>query len=864
MSEYDTYDHELRKAKISGISIILFLLVIFLLGMGISDAKPPNINRRTAVVIEAYRALSKDCMDGTSKNKIGGVYYGDWNYIASSQAAYEEVRDSLRGWSSNWTKDGKKPRVGCGCNCEYCNATGHGFYTNIEGYGFAAGVGRGGQCKYFAHLILCRAYGETNIPSYDSMQNNSASISKVKPGDVIFYHHKNADGVWVNHTAIAVRVSRNADGTLKDLTVVESNFSDPHKYPIGFVYNSKAGVSNEAISTRTMLYDANGVSGAKNYRVWKTSYYDEEFDPSPPDVLSSALQYLKYQQDENDGFWSFNGYQSVGVTALAIAAFANHGDTDDIAVQKALQWMVEQQHWYGQGAFQVEGFSGYNLPNYDTSLAVLALVAAAPNKYYDNIKWAVDYLLHSQNTEDRGYDTSNPYYGGWGYSGLSDAFWWGDWADLSNTQWTLLALHYAEQINPNDTIVPQAVWNRALVFLKRCQNRQASNPDYSFSNDGGFIYQPGSPTWNGGNSYGSMTTAGLWGYYVTGLSKGEPEVAAAVGWLAGNYSVSGNPGMGGPGIWGNETTFLYYYLYGLAKACALHNVTTIAGHDWYSGMADFLADSQADDGSWDCGDECGPIVNTAFGILALETKQVAQNTGLEITVHSPVDLHVYDAQGRHVGVNYDTGEIDLEIPGATYTGPNSEPQTIYIPNPGAGQYRIRLVATGTGNYSLEVKGIVNGDTTTTYTCAGTVTEGETVDVPAVVSAIAGPITVDVSTPIIDITELLTITHSRRTLYDRRHRCFFAQITVENPGDALSGPIRMVITDPSIPVKTGVGVGLEPDGYTEEGDPYFVIVPDGESLGAGEVLDHMRVNFNLQRKRLTYGIKVEQLTTGILQ
>ena len=110
----------------------------------------------------------------------------------------------------------------------------------------------------------------------------------------------------------------------------------------------------------------------------------------------------------------------------------------------------------------------------------------------------------------------------------------------------------------------------------------------------------------------------------------------------------------------------------------------------------------------------------------------------------------------------------------------------------------------------------------------------------------------------DITDSLTVTHSPRTLYDRRHRCFFVQISIANPGEeAISGPIRMVIINPSIPVKTGVGVGLEPDGTTDEGDPYFIIVPDGGYLGAGESLQNLRVNFNLQRKRLTYGIRIEQ-------
>ena len=110
----------------------------------------------------------------------------------------------------------------------------------------------------------------------------------------------------------------------------------------------------------------------------------------------------------------------------------------------------------------------------------------------------------------------------------------------------------------------------------------------------------------------------------------------------------------------------------------------------------------------------------------------------------------------------------------------------------------------------------------------------------------------------DITEFFNISHSTHPLYDRIHHCFFILVKVENPGDALSGPIRMVITNPSIPVKEGVGVGLDPDGYTEDGNPYFFIVPDGENLEAGETLQGLRVNFQLQRRRLTYGIRIEEL------
>ncbi|GAB6068749.1 hypothetical protein JCM13664_20700 [Methylothermus subterraneus] len=108
---------------------------------------------------------------------------------------------------------------------------------------------------------------------------------------------------------------------------------------------------------------------------------------------------------------------------------------------------------------------------------------------------------------------------------------------------------------------------------------------------------------------------------------------------------------------------------------------------------------------------------------------------------------------------------------------------------------------------------------------------------------------------VDITDRLNITYSTRPLYDRIRRVFFIQVAVENLGDAIAGPVRLVITDPSISVKPGVGVGRDPDGYTEAGDPYFIIVPEEGVLGAGE-RHNLRINFELQRRPLTFGIKVE--------
>jgi len=59
---------------------------------------------------------------------------------------------------------------------------------------------------------------------------------------------------------------------------------------------------------------------------------------------------------------------------------------------------------------------------------------------------------------------------------------------------------------------------------------------------------------------------------------------------------------------------------------------------------------------------------------------------------SDVDLHVYDDLGRHVGMNYLTSEIDLEIPGAEFFDDSSRSEGIYVP--GAGGQTLTISARG--------------------------------------------------------------------------------------------------------------------------------------------------------------------------
>jgi len=59
---------------------------------------------------------------------------------------------------------------------------------------------------------------------------------------------------------------------------------------------------------------------------------------------------------------------------------------------------------------------------------------------------------------------------------------------------------------------------------------------------------------------------------------------------------------------------------------------------------------------------------------------------------SDLDLHVYDSLGRHVGMNYETGQIEIEIPGAIYSGSDSNPEVIRLPNQEGETYTIKVKA----------------------------------------------------------------------------------------------------------------------------------------------------------------------------
>lgn len=208
------------------------MLLVFLTGCMTAEAG----NNRQSVVDEAYYSYSG--VHGSSASSPL-----TWNYLLSDVGAYWHTRDY-------WGQPGGRyyPVVPYMTNTPNSQMRDYFVSGNIPAYGRYGGSLRGGQCKYFANLVLYRA-GVSNVdpmPTYSSMQANSKSASYAKAGDVLFKPNV--------HTAIVtkVRVGSSSAGTVTSVEVIDSN-----------------AMGDEMIGKH--IYS----SGLSSWRVWKgVSYYN--------------------------------------------------------------------------------------------------------------------------------------------------------------------------------------------------------------------------------------------------------------------------------------------------------------------------------------------------------------------------------------------------------------------------------------------------------------------------------------------------------------------------------------------------------------------------------------------------------------
>ena len=321
--------------------------------------------------------------------------------------------------------------------------------------------------------------------------------------------------------------------------------------------------------------------------------------------IDSGLEWLKGQQAE-DGLFA----NHPGITALALTAFLRHpakkyAEADHPFIQKGLQRLVKMQQPNG-AIYDIEMQPA--LPNYNTAISVMALSSTGNPKYTEVIEKAQGFLKSLQVQ-----DEESAYYGGIGYGSRQDV------KDLSNLN---LAIQALKESGSDD----QEVWDKAIKFLERTQNRSESNDQKWAGNDGGFVYSPdgeskaGTDAAGSPRSYASMTYAGLLSFIYANVDKDDERVQAAFKWIKEHFTLEENYGMGSQG--------LYYHYHTMAKAMRLYNQSTFVDakgitHDWYREFAEKMIELQKPDGFWVNEQsrwmEADPRLVTAYVVLALDT-----------------------------------------------------------------------------------------------------------------------------------------------------------------------------------------------------------------------------------------------------
>jgi len=250
-----------------GFAISLLLAIAMVVGVVVSSEARLAGNSRYAVVLEAYYALNPGHY-GFSSKLYNGWTVSDWNYIITDTNAYEKVRNSIypkpnASYPTLWPVADR--------NLFYDNwATPlPANYANLNRYGFYGGYGRGGQCKFFADLILFRSGAAARrddnthvLPTYSDMSRSATSYKKARVGDIIFIPSN-------GHTAIVVAIlARDSSGNVTEVDVIDSNFigTDGNE----MIARHRIGVNYaESVGSTSKL---------QNYYVYTgVSYYNDAF-----------------------------------------------------------------------------------------------------------------------------------------------------------------------------------------------------------------------------------------------------------------------------------------------------------------------------------------------------------------------------------------------------------------------------------------------------------------------------------------------------------------------------------------------------------------------------------------------------------
>ena len=512
------------------------------------------------------------------------------------------------------------------------------------------------------------------------------------------------------------------------------------------------------------MYDLDK-DGDSFFDVFEEAEGTDPMDPSShpkidvPKMINDALGWLRERQLQ-DGSWSGN----VGITALCLLAFLNSNIKEgDGAVDAAVAYLKNMinMNWTANDPPLGSGHDS----TYFVSLTLIALKATHNKAYDTQIDSLGEWLEQTQWDSDNlwgGTTVTDPMHGGWGY-GNGDR----SWADLSNTQWALMALS-AWGLVPNIEIpsIDTDLFDNATYFIFRCVEA------YGFKiATQGFCYKPG----DSGPAYGSMTAAGLWSVFLCGYHRrnkwaNQQVCDGAWAWFAENYTWKENPN------WGDSA--LYYYYLTFAKALTMcprtkikvknGNYASDGWHVWKDDMIENITAKRVLGKPYWKGnsfDEDNPELATAYALLCLQTQTLKKGAKLStvFTLHSNATLHIYDDEGRHVGIAEGLDKVEVGIPNATfeYKGavysyspdlqdlvPGEEGDIqIILPLTEAGSYTLELVGISTGGYELEIEGFIDGNGTGYEVYSGEITPGEVHTTDVVITAMEGPLTIFSNQPL---------------------------------------------------------------------------------------------------------------------
>jgi squalene-hopene/tetraprenyl-beta-curcumene cyclase len=313
-------------------------------------------------------------------------------------------------------------------------------------------------------------------------------------------------------------------------------------------------------------------------------------------AIERGADYLKTSQNSN-GWWSTPDHPSV--TALALSAWMG---------EPGQRWKntPEARKGYGfiLGCVKPDGSIWVtNLQNYNTSISLMALLAARDSKHDGAMRKARAFLVGTQIDQGEPGRLDTPYDGGVGYGSKYPH------SDMNNTLTALEALYYSKHLATDQNLdgAKDLNWAAAIHFIQSCQQLPSNKQDWvspEAKDRGGFVYYPGNSMAGGTTnaagrvalrSYGSISYAGLLSYIYADVKRDDARVQAVMDWLRANYSLEENPGMGPQGY--------FYYLHLMTKALNSAQIDALETRDgrkldWRREVAMKLINLQKSDGSW--------------------------------------------------------------------------------------------------------------------------------------------------------------------------------------------------------------------------------------------------------------------------